>query len=178
MEMIYRDIINPDINSVVNPGASIVAFKWLNIEKPQIVNKAATRLAENPTTTSSNSSSSIYGYGINQYQPYGVCHPIPTKQACVALRKNGQFILFYQGEHKVEYHKICCNLTDNISIIEKASIGFNNDKQIIVTAWDSLSNDINVYSIDINWGFLVESAKRQKLDQHYHTPKEAQNHLD
>lgn len=174
MEMIYRDIINPDINSVVNPGASIVAFKWLNIEKPQIVNKAATRLAENPTTTSSNSSSSIYGYGINQYQPYGVCHPIPTKQACVALRKNGQFILFYQGEHKVEYHKICCNLTDNISIIEKASIGFNNDKQIIVTAWDSLSNDINVYSIDINWGFLVESAKRQKLDQHYHTPKEAQ----
>ena len=48
MEMIYRDIINPDINSVVNPGASIVAFKWLNIEKPQIVNKAATRLAENP----------------------------------------------------------------------------------------------------------------------------------
>ena len=47
MEMIYRDIINPDINSVVNPGASIVAFKWLNIEKPQIVNKAATRLAEN-----------------------------------------------------------------------------------------------------------------------------------
>lgn len=175
MEMIYRDIINPDINSIVNPGASIVAFKWLNIEKPQILNKAATRLVENPTTISSNSSSSsIYGYGINQYQPYGVCHPIPTKQACVALRKNGQFILFYQGEHKVEYHKISCNLTDNISIIEKASIGFNNSKQIIVTAWDSLSNDINVYSIEINWGFLVESAKRQKLDQHYHTPKEAQ----
>ena len=48
MEMIYRDIINPDINSVVNPGASIVAFKWLNIEKPQIVIKRQLDLLKIP----------------------------------------------------------------------------------------------------------------------------------
>ncbi|CAI5760460.1 unnamed protein product [Candida verbasci] len=161
MEMIYRDIINQDIKSTINLGASIVAFKWLNIEKHQLLNKPA-KLENNE-----------FIYGVGQYPPYGITHPISTKQACVALRRNGQFMLYYQGEHKVEYHKTLINLTEQVLYIQKASIGFNN-KDIIVTIWDSLSNRIVTYSIAIEWGFLVESAKKQKVDPHFHTPKELQ----
>ncbi|KAK6454350.1 mediator of RNA polymerase II transcription subunit 16 [Scheffersomyces xylosifermentans] len=172
MEMIYRDIINQDTTSAVNPGASIVSFKWLNIEKPQIVNKPASLY--NLDNQQPNNSPFVYTYGVSQLQPHGVTHPISTKQACVALRQNGQFLLYYQGEHKVEYHKIATSLSDSLVIIDNASIGFTNDKQIIVTAFDSVSQKICTYSVTIDWGFLVESAKRQKLDPHYHTPKEDQ----
>ncbi|RCK65519.1 Mediator of RNA polymerase II transcription subunit 16 [Candida viswanathii] len=172
MEMIYRDIINDDINSPVNPGALVIAYKWLNIEKTQVWNKPATRV--NLDTPSNDGNSFIYAYGVNQHQAHGVCHPIPTKQAVLVLRKNGQLMLYYQGEHKVEYHKIFENLTEEFQIIKKASIGFTNDKKVIITTWDSLTNNINTYAVEINWGFLTESAKRQKVDAHYHTPKEAQ----
>ncbi len=172
MEMIYRDIINNDINSPVNPGASVIAYKWLNIEKPQIWNKPATRV--NLDYPNSDGNSFMYAYGVNQYQPHGVCHPIATKQAILVLRKNGQLMLYYQGEHKVEYHKISHNLTEEFQIVDKAGIGFTNDKQVIITTWDSVTNNISTYSVEINWGFLTESAKRQKVDAHYHTPKESQ----
>ncbi|CAK9442341.1 uncharacterized protein LODBEIA_P60840 [Lodderomyces beijingensis] len=167
MEMIYRDVINQDIKSPLNPGASIVAFKWLNIEKPQISNK--------PAALVTLESSYMYTYGVNQFSPYGVTHPIPTKQACLALRKNGLLMLYYQGEHKVEYHKASIQLVESdLVVIDKASMGFTNDGQVIVSAWDSLSDDIVTYSITIDWGFLVKSAKRQKSDPHYHTAKENQ----
>ncbi|KAI5949391.1 SIN4 [Candida jiufengensis] len=165
MEMIYRDIINQDIKSNINPGASIISFKWLNIEKPQILNK--------PATLVNLDQSYLYTYGVNQFASNSISHPIPTKQACIALRRNGILMLYYQGEHKVEYHKISINLGENL-LINKASIGFTNEKQIIITVWDSLSDDIITFSLVIDWGFLVESAKRQKMDPHYHTPKENQ----
>ncbi|KAI5970127.1 SIN4 [Candida margitis] len=167
MEMIYRDVINQDIKSPINPGASIIAFKWLNIEKPQILNK--------PASLVNLEQSYLYTYGVNQFASHGVSHPIPTKQACLALRRNGILMLYYQGEHKVEYHKISINLSESPLMIGNASIGFTNEKQVIITAHDSLSDDIVTYSVNIEWGFLVESARRQKTDPHYHTPKDNQN---
>ncbi|KAI5965066.1 SIN4 [Candida theae] len=166
MEMIYRDVINQDIKSPINPGASIIAFKWLNIEKAQILNK--------PASLVNLDQSYIYTYGVNQLAPHGVSHPIPTKQACLALRRNGTFMLYYQGEHKVEYHKASITLSDISLMISKASIGFANDKQIVITAYDQLTNEISTYLVTIDWGYLVESARRQKTDPHYHTPKENQ----
>ncbi|KAI5959892.1 SIN4 [Candida pseudojiufengensis] len=165
MEMIYRDIINQDLKSSINPNASIISFKWLNIEKPQILNK--------PANLINLDQSYLYTYGVNQYASNSISHPIPTKQACIALRSNGILMLYYQGEHKVEYHKISTNLGENLSIT-KASIGFTNEKQIIITVYDSFNDDIMTFTLVIDWGFLVESAKRQKMDPHYHTPKENQ----
>ncbi|KAK6460881.1 mediator of RNA polymerase II transcription subunit 16 [Scheffersomyces coipomensis] len=169
MEKIYLDIINQDDTSHVNPGATFVAFKWLNIEKAQIFNKPATL-----NNQSLQNGKHSYTYDVSQFQSHGVTHPISTKQACVALRQNGQFILYYQGEHKVEYHKLTINLSDEVMVVSQASIGFSNDKNIVVTVYDSVSNKILIYTIIIDWGFLVESAKRQKVDPHYHTPKEEQ----
>lgn len=167
MEMIYRDVINQNIKSPINPGAFIIAFKWLNIEKPQILNK--------PASLINLQQSYVYTYGVNQYAPHGVLHPIPTKQACLALRRNGTLMLYYQGEHKVEYHRVSTNLHDKPMMISNASIGFTNDKEILITTYDNLSGEISTYLATIDWGFLVESAKRQKTDPHYHTPKENQN---
>ncbi|RCK66461.1 hypothetical protein Cantr_02180 [Candida viswanathii] len=69
----------------------ILLAGWLNIEKTQVWNKPATRV--NLDTPSNDGNSFIYAYGVNQHQAHGVCHPIPTKQAVLVLRKNGQLML-------------------------------------------------------------------------------------
>lgn len=174
MEMIYRDIIDPQPTGRMTSMSQVVSFKWLNIFKPQIINKPAV------LTKVDNSSLSLppfaYTYGVGQHHPHGACHPISTKQACIALRQNGECILYFQGEHKVEYHKISIKLQflSNAVIITKSSIGFKNDKDVIISAYDAVSNSIKTFLISIDWGFLVESAQKQKVDPHYHTPKEAQ----
>lgn len=173
MEMIYRDIIyQKQGTSPKSPSvqSKLVTFKWLNIEKPLIINKPATLI----TLDTKNQSPFIYSYGVSQYQVNGVTHPISTKQACCGLRENGEFTLYFQGEHKVEYHKIRTMLSDEQMVVSKASIGFSNDKEIVLTAYDMVTNKILTYIVTVDWGFLVESAKRQKIDPHFHTPAESQ----
>lgn len=185
LEMIYRDIINNQLNQRPNKSAQFIAFKWLPIEKAQILNKAAklVKLSNGNKADGENSENShytnsfAYSYGVYQYQPSNLCHPISTKQACIALRSNGELILYYQGEHKVEYHRISKNINENFNYnlnIEHAAFGFPEGRKIILVAYDSLSGKIRTYSIEINWGFLVDSANKQKVDPHYNTPKELQ----
>lgn len=166
-EMIYRDIVAPQAHT------QCVAFEWLGVEKPVIVNKPA-RLVESSLSGSQNPS---YQYEVQQHHFTGTTHPIPTKQACVALRQNGLVNLYYQGEHKVEYHKTSVNLApDGVEgsvSFTKASIGFAAGA-IIVCAYDARSNQIITYSLTVDWGFLVHSARQQKDDPHFHTPKDIQ----
>lgn len=166
-EMIYRDIQQPSNGKQVSQG-SCVAFKWLSVDKPQIVNKPAKWSAENGS----------YVYGIQQFKPSLLAHPIPTKQACLAVRRCGIVNLYYQGEHKVEYHKLSIDLSavtsGNALQLISASIGFTADKKIVVVAHDAVLNQILTYSLTLDWGFLVVSALRQSKDPHYHTPKEEQ----
>lgn len=164
-EMIYRDI------APLQAHTRCVAFEWLNIEKPQIVNKPATLAGEENGVAN-------YTYGVSQHTPPGTSHPIATKQACVAVRQDGLFSLYFQGEHKVEYHKLAYNLApdgrEGSVSFTKAAIGFTSDKKIVVVAYDARSDLILTYVVGIDWGFLVESAQRQRSDPHYHTPKESQ----
>lgn len=157
-EMIFRDI-------VPKPGpahARCVSFKWLGIDKSQVVNK--------PAVWSENK----YSYSVQQIQPL-IAHPVATKQACVALRQNGTFQLYYQGEHKVEYHKIGTDLAPGGEVyFTHGCIGFSADKKILVIAYDALSRRVLTYTVAVNWGYLVELAGRQRGDPHYHTPKDAQ----
>lgn len=173
LEMIYRDTVDkPKHPPILKSNNSIVAFKWLNIEKPQILNKPATHSAPNQAPNSP----FTYNYGVSQSPPQGVTHPIPTKQACVALRRNGEMDFYYQGEHKVEYHKLACKLEGDATALHfaTASIGFNKGKEIYITGYDTYSNMIKSYSAAIDWGYLVEAAQKQKLDPHYQTPVAAQ----
>lgn len=171
LEMIYRDIINNHPNQKPNVNVQFVSFSWLPIEKNQIINKDA------QLVTKSDSLLFTYNYGVDQYHPKNLCHPISTKQACIALRMNGELVLHYQGEHKVEYHKITTHLNEGFEYdmnIETASFGFPNDKRIILVTYDVLLKKIRTYMIKINWGFLVEAASKQRSDPHYNTPKELQ----
>lgn len=172
-EMIYCDLVKSNTQSEFDSRSRIISLKWLNIEKPQIINKPATLTRNEPVASGQLKSPLAYSYSVNQYHSYGVTHPISTKQACVALRENGEFVLYYQGEHKVEYHKAVLPLSKDIVSFTTGSIGFDN-KKIIVSAYDSYLGKISTYELDIDWGFLVESSKKQKVDPLYHTPKEAQ----
>lgn len=160
-EMIYRDVVQPQAHT------QCVAFEWLGIEKPMIVNKRATM-------------DQAVHYEVGQHHFVGVTHPIPTKQACVALRQNGLVNIYYQGEHKVEYHKTSLNLAPDGSegsvLFTKAAIGYAPDK-IVVAAYDARSDRILVYFLAVEWGFLVNLARRQKEDPHFHTPKDIQQKL-
>lgn len=162
MEMIFRD---PS-----SGNDRLTAFRWLNIDKPQIVNRPAALVESQPK-----SQPLAYNYGVTQYQPPGPTHPILTKQACVSVSRNGVFTLYYQGEHKVEYRKTSVALLGALVAYTKASIGFS-EKTIIVAAYDIISGLITIHSISVDWGFLVESAAKQKTDPHHHTPLEAQTH--
>lgn len=186
LEMIYRDIVDPSTSLTTGASLtpsinSIVGFKWLNIEKNQMLNKPATinvpPLLNSPQQSPPNASIT-YSYGVNQFAPLGATHPIPTKQACVALRGNGEFHLYYQGEHKVEYHKVTHKLSSSVNNpvnFKTASIGFSKRKEIIVTGYDTLSQMIKTFAITIDWGFLIQSAQKQKTDPHFQTPKELQS---
>lgn len=172
-EMIYCDLVKSNTESEFDSRSRIISLKWLNIEKPQIINKPAVLSRHEPVANGQQKTPLAYSYSVNQYHSYGMTHPIATKQACVALRENGEFVLYYQGEHKVEYHKVAIPLSKDTVSLTTGSIGFDN-KRIIVSAFDSYLGKIFTYEIDIDWGFLVESSKKQKVDPHYHTPKEAQ----
>lgn len=153
-EMIYQDL------EIKLP---IVGFKWLHVEKAQIHNHPATR----------DSSTKQFTYLLKQTPPHGATHPILTKQACMTLRRNGQVTLYYQGEHKVEYHRIDCEPCTDVVNITHGAIGFANDGRVIVAMLDSLTSTITTHAITIDWGFLKELAKRQKENPHYNTPENA-----
>lgn len=163
-EMIFRDLAA----GLTLGHGQCVAFKWLGVEKPQILN--------NPAELSPDKRN--YTYGVHQYQPTRLAHPISSKQACVAVRQNGILDFYYQGEHKVEYHKILVNLAADGSqgsvFFSKADIGFSTDKKIVVVAHESGADLIYTYSISVDWGFLAELAVKQRADPHFHTPKDAQ----
>lgn len=146
-EMIFRDR---------TPGRC-VAFRWLGVDKAQMRPKAAAR-----------SATGEYSYDVGQHGPTHPAHPIASKQACVALRQNGLFTLYYQGEHKVEYHKLSVSLGAGVHF-SHASIGFC-DRRIVVAAYDALTRRVSVFVLAVDWGYLVELAARQRSDPHHHTP--------
>lgn len=147
MEMIFRDR---------TPGRC-VAFLWLGLEKAAMAPKPAARDATGG-----------YGYGVAQKGAPLPAHPIPSKQACVALRQNGLLTLYYQGEHKVEYHQALVVLGAGARY-SHAAIGAG-DGRIVVAAHDPVARAVAVYVLTVDWGHLVSLAVRQRTDPHYQTP--------
>lgn len=153
----YRD--------VVGERNEVVAQKWLNVEKNQILPKPAVLVQPG------GDNSVAYQYGVSLCQPQGLSHPISSKQACVVLRKNGHLTLYYQGEHKVDYYKTSTKLKD--IYITHASMGLTKDKRLIIVSNNALTGKIAMHTIRIDWGFLAESAVKQKTDPHYNTPEDS-----
>lgn len=151
IEMIYQDLL------VKLP---LVGFRWLKIAKPLIINGAAVR---DPALKQ-------FSYLVKQVPPIGVTHPIPTKQACITVRRNGRITLYHQGEHKVEYHRVDCEPLPDVIDVSHALIGFLKDNRVMVSVVDSLTQQLFTYAVLIDWGHLTQLAARQKENPHYNTP--------
>lgn len=176
MEMIYRDVHEPVPTSSFQYSLQVSSLKWLNVLKPFRISYPPRLQKPDSLKENDKATSFSYAYGINEHPPMGMAHPILTKQACVVLRCNGELTLYHQGEHKVEYHKVSKNLCfkSKNPIIMESSIGFY-ENSIIVTAYEKNSNKIRTFEVNVEWGFLLESAKRQKVDPQYRTPPNAQD---
>lgn len=168
-------------------GNQIICMKWLNLDKSVISNIPAIRIQQNAENqvlngcaskmgaASDDASGFYYRYNAQQHKSYGAVHPLSTKQACIALRRNGEICLFHQEEHGIEYDKVIANLNhdkpyNDRALLEKASIGFQKDGRIIVAALYEFSKCINFYEIVINWNYLDKAAKLLAENPNYRVP--------
>ncbi|CDK27910.1 unnamed protein product [Kuraishia capsulata CBS 1993] len=185
LEIVYTDFpskkLQPDVTA--STQNEVIGFKWLNSDKPIIANTPAVRVETTHDTPVSSgaaaplgaahndSAGHAYSYGVHQYKPHGAMHPLPSKQACVGVRKNGEFCLWHQGEHGLDYHRVSTFLdpheTDYFSLCE---IGLQRDGSIVVVGFSPLSQCIRIYSVSIQWGYFVNAAIQQQKNQAYNTP--------
>lgn len=169
-------------------GNQILTVKWLNLDKSVISNIPATRIqtnAENQVlngcaskmgAANDDASGFYYRYNAQQHKSYGAFHPISTKQACIAVRKNGEICLYHQQEHGIDYDKVTGHLYDDMGInnelISNASIGFQKDGKIIVSAYYENSNILKFYEIQIEWNYLKTAAKMLSESPNYRVPND------
>lgn len=184
--MFYSDYsIQPqfDISSPkLIDGNQVITMKWLNTDKVTISNAPATRNKQTSDNPLLNGSASKHGaanedsngfyfqYDVQQHKPYGVVHPLPSKQACLAVRKNGTVCLLYQEDHGIDYKKSTTQLETNSCEISKASIGFSKDGHVIIIAYFEKENHLRVYELDIDWKFLKTASKVIAEQPHYRVP--------
>lgn len=167
------------------PGNAILTAKWLNLDKMVIANNPAIRIKQDATNQVLNGCASkmgaasddthgyYYRYNISQHKSYGPCHPLPTKQACIAVRQNGEVCLFHQEDHGIDYVKAVGKLSDeDDEHISKCSIGFHSDGTIVIVAYYGISQKLRFYEIQINWSYLKIAAKMLVENPSYKVPVE------
>ncbi|KAH3671669.1 hypothetical protein OGAPHI_000374 [Ogataea philodendri] len=185
-ELLYTDSsVRPsvDLSTTAKREANqIISVKWLNIDKPVIVNTPAVKTqatqdspvvsgcASKMGAAAQDSQGNYYTYNAHQYKPYGAMHPLPTKQACIAVRKNGEVTLWYQEDHGIEYKKTITKITGRDELLDSASIGFDRDGAVLIAA--NSSRKLKLFEITIDWGFLVEAAKVLAKTPTYRVPDE------
>ena len=177
-------------NNIIPPipkHNKILEIKWLNLDKSVISNIPAVRIqqdAENQVlngcaskmgAASDDANGFYYRYNAQQYKAYGASHPLATKQACIAIRQNGQVCLYYQAEHGIEYEKVCVDLNNNETVllddvITNASIGFLKNGKIIIIAYYRLSKVSKIFEIEIKWNYLSIAAKMLAENPNYRAP--------
>lgn len=165
------------------PGNTILSAKWLNLDKMVITNNPAVRIKQDANNQVLNGCASkmgaasddtygyYYRYNISQHKSYGPCHPLPTKQACIVVRENGEVCLFHQEDHGIDYVKVVRNLPEqNGEFISKCSIGFLADSKVVIIAYYSVSQKLRFYEIEIDWSYLKVAAKMLVDNPSYKVP--------
>lgn len=183
--MFYSDYScqpQPDISSskLIN-GNQVIAMKWLDNDKVSVSNAPATKnkqskepllngSASKHGAANQDSNGHFFQYDVQQHKSYGVVHPMPSKQACLAVRKNGTVCLLYQEDHGIDYKRSTIQLETGSLEISKASIGFTKDGHTIIVAYFEESNHLRVYQLDIDWKFLKTASKLISEQPHYRVP--------
>lgn len=158
----------------------VIAFKWLNVDKPIISNSPAVRVltssdsmvssgaAADGAAASSDSSGYAYSYAVHQYKSYGALHPVQGKNGFFTVRRNGQVDFYYQYNNAaMDFQKKSIFLEDVENLkslwLEHANIGFNRDGSIIVASYSPLIKALRVYKILVDWGNISNNAKLQPV---------------
>lgn len=193
-EIFYSDLYKvpspgPQLKYANTADNQILTVKWLNLDKSVISNIPAIRIQQNAEnqvlngcaskmgTASDDASGYYYRYNAQQHKSYGAVHPLATKQACIALRRNGEICLFHQEEHGIEYDKVVSSLNEvdrhtEPALISKASIGFEKDGKIIVVVLHENSKSLKFYEVEINWNYLDKAAKLLAENPNYRVPND------
>lgn len=188
METVYSD--GSDV-----PAHPLLTLKWLGLDKPTIACHPAVRTEQlKPEQLKPAAALSMqarleaaqlpqpgyaYSYGVQLYKPHGPCHPVQNKQACVGVRRNGEVVLYHQGEHGLEYARVLAMLEPHLEArqgapiaewwVRHAAVGFNRDGLVVVATLDR-SGELRVYRVVIDWGYLVQSGLAQKENPAHQTP--------
>ncbi|ODV60603.1 Sin4p ASCRUDRAFT_8237 [Ascoidea rubescens DSM 1968] len=187
---------------------NIVSLKWLPIDHNFMAIKYAEKFnfSENMNANAEYDFQKFgfkYNY-INSTYKNPVTHPVLKKHACIGLRKNGELILWYQGDHGLDYNKISTyldsssatttnnsiNNINNISninyksinslnnsghtIISHADFAFQINNSILLTVYCPLIKILKIYSIRILWEFLGNPNNQTKNQSAY----QQDNNLD
>lgn len=178
---------DPNRGTNLKRGNQILDVKWLNLDKSVISNIPALRIQQNNENqvlngcaskmgaASDDSSGYYYRYNAQQHKSYGASHPLPTKQACIAIRRNGELCLYHQQEHGIDYGKVSTFLEDTKGdgdLIYKSSIAFQKDGKIIIAAYYAGSKILRIYEITIEWNYLQTASKLLAENPNYRVPKE------
>jgi mediator of RNA polymerase II transcription subunit 16 len=171
IEILYQDDVASDPTNgntglkdlkLANDTAftDVLAFKWLNVDKPVIYNSPAIKNNDN-----------TYNYTVHQYKPYGVLHHTQGKTGGFTIRRNGLLSFYYQNANPVmEFEKANVFLEGDgeSSLIDDASIGYNRDGTVLVVTFSLIDHNVRFYKISLDWGNaphdkLVPNMKINKL---------------
>lgn len=167
-----------------NENNQVVTMKWLNIEKSCIINSPAIKVQQTKQkmvlsgaaaklgAASDDSSGFYFQYNTQTTKPFGVTHPVGSKQACIALRKNGELCLIYQEEHGIEFRSVTTKLDIGPYAINDASIGFTRDGKIIIAAYIEREQNIRFFEAEIDWSFIKVAAKIIQEQPGYKAPED------
>ncbi|KAK9388649.1 mediator complex, subunit Med16 [Lipomyces mesembrius] len=126
-------------------SAGIVGFKWLNMNKPILLNNPATRQGDKQ-----------FHYGIHKVSPFGPWHPHPTKQACIGVIRSGKVKFWYQQD--VLYHEIVQDLETDLlpeDYYNIASFGSDRDNKLILVVYSATRHILKLFRISIQWKVLA-----------------------
>ena len=190
-EVFYSEYNNSNFTSGQPiKGNRISSMKWLNLDKAVISNIPSLRIQQNAENqvlngcaskmgaASDDSSGFYYRYNAQQNKSYGASHPLATKQACIAVRQNGEICMYHQEEHGIEYDKVSSNLNLNEPVSEDdlitiSSIGYQKDGKIIVAAYYSVSAVVKIFEIEIDWAYLDYASKMLAENPNYRVPDDS-----
>ncbi|RPB14929.1 hypothetical protein P167DRAFT_519145 [Morchella conica CCBAS932] len=121
--------------------SALVGFWWLPVERAYALYRPATRQEDRS-----------FRYQAFSFRPYGPFHPIQGKVAAIGITRGGTAKMWYQDAHS-RYQEVTTELEGFSSLddlFSHAAISWNKDNVAVLAAY-TLSHQLRVYRISINW---------------------------
>ncbi|KAK9475022.1 mediator complex, subunit Med16 [Dipodascopsis tothii] len=143
-------VFDADVDAESDLNA-IVGFKWLNMNKPILVNNPANRQDDRQ-----------FHYSIHKTSPFGPWHPHNNRQACIAITRNGKLKFWYQ-QHETKYRELVRDLESDMAVEDyysHASFTSDRDNTFVLAAYSSSRHTLKIFRIAIQWNVLATGAQQ------------------